>query len=226
MRAGLAVLAGAHEVAGVDGGGGEVPGLAGVAAVSRAPDIAGIGTVGVGGGVAHLLEGVAAVAEVLGAVGDELELAGLHLGAVLGGLEVAQLRGELVDGAVEAAHLGVERVDEAPHEALALVGELGAVRPHTLRQHAEGFAHRVEGVVAVPDVAGVELVALGGCAIEGGVLADGRGYGLPGGLGGIEVLDGGHVDLLDDRIARSGPIPDVMVLWDTRAQRSHRGRKA
>ena len=53
VRAGFAVLPRPHEVAGVDGGGGEVPGLAGVAAAACAPDVAGLGAVGVGGGVAH-----------------------------------------------------------------------------------------------------------------------------------------------------------------------------
>ena len=144
-----------------------------VAAAARAPDVAGLGAVGVGCCVAHLFEGVAAVAEVLRPVGHQLELAGLHLGAVLGALEVAQLRAEPVDAAVEAAHLGVEGVDEAPQQALALVGELGAVRPHALGEDAERFAHRVDGVVCVPDVAGVELAALGGCAEELRVLADG-----------------------------------------------------
>ena len=61
---GLAVLAGALEVAGVDGRRGEMPGLRDVTAAARAPDLAGLDAVGVGGGVAHPLEGVAAVGEV------------------------------------------------------------------------------------------------------------------------------------------------------------------
>ena len=47
-----------------------------VGAASRSPGVAGLGAVGVGHCVAHLLEGVAPVAEVLGAVGHQLELAG------------------------------------------------------------------------------------------------------------------------------------------------------
>ena len=84
-----------------------------------------------------LLEGVAAVAEVLRPVGHQLELAGLHFAAVLGALEVAQLGAQPVDAAVEPSDLGVEGVDEAPEQALALVGELGAVRPDALGQDAE-----------------------------------------------------------------------------------------
>ena len=99
-------------------------------------------------GVAHLLERVAAVAEVARAVGDELQLARLDLGAVLGGLEVAQLRAQPVDAAVEAADLGVEAVDEAPQQALALVGELDPVGRDALGQDAECLGHRVGGVVA------------------------------------------------------------------------------
>ena len=82
--------------------------------------------------------------------------------------------------------------------------------------------HGVDGVVAVPDVAGVELVALGRRAVERRVLADCRGDGV--GFALFDVVDDVHDDLLVDLNARSGPIPDVMVLWDTRAQRSHRGR--
>ena len=60
VGAGLAVLAGADEVAGVDGGGGELAGAAGVGAVAGPPLFAGLGPVGVGGEVAELLKGVAA----------------------------------------------------------------------------------------------------------------------------------------------------------------------
>ena len=186
------------------------------------PHAAGLDPVGVGGCVAHDLEGVAPAAEVLRPVGDELQLAGLDLGAVLPALQVAHLGQQPVGGAVEALGLGVEHVDEAPQEALALVGELEAVRADALGEDAEGFVHGVDGVVAVPDVAGVELVALGGSAVERRVLADCRGDGV--GFALFDVVDDVHDDLLVDLIARSGPIPDVMVLWDTRAQRSHRGR--
>ncbi len=70
MRAGPAVLAGALEVAGLDGGGSQLAGLAGVAAAPRAPDLAGGGAVLPGHRIAHPLDGVAAVAEALRALGD------------------------------------------------------------------------------------------------------------------------------------------------------------
>ena len=63
-------LAGADVVAGVDGGRGEFTGPAAVRSVARAPGIAGLGTVSLGGEVAHGLEGVAPVAEVLDPVGE------------------------------------------------------------------------------------------------------------------------------------------------------------
>ena len=50
----------------------------------------------VGHCIAHPLEGVAAVAEVLGAVGKEFEFAGLDLGAVLLVLEVADAGEEAI----------------------------------------------------------------------------------------------------------------------------------
>ena len=115
VRLGLAVLAGAHEVTGVDGGGGELAGLAGVRSAPGPPCLAGRCQVVLGyANVAHLLEGVASRCEVLCAVGDEFELAGLDLGAVLLVLEVAEAGHEAVCRAVEALSLSVEHVDEAP----------------------------------------------------------------------------------------------------------------
>ena len=191
MRLCLAVLACAAEVAGVDGGGGEPSGLRGVRAVTRAPDVAGLCAVGVGGEVAHLLEGVAAVAEVLRPVGEQLQLPRLHLIAVLCALEVAHLGNDPVDGAVEAGGLGVEHVDEAPHQCLALVGHLCALDGDAVRDDADGLAERLDGVVLVPDHAAVELAALGRAAEQREVLADGRGGGSGCGCGGID-----HDDLL------------------------------
>ena len=173
--------------------------------MTRAPDLAGLAAVLLGHCVAHGLERVAPVAEIAGAVGDQLQLARLDLGAVLGALEVAQIRAEPVDGAVEAADLGVEHVDEAPQQALALVGDLEPIGRDALGQDAEGFADRVGGVVGVPDLAAVELVALGGCAEKGRVLADGGG--LPGALDGVDVLDDAHVALLRDRLHARGRSP-------------------
>ena len=72
-----------------------------------------------------------------------------------------------VGGAVETLGLGVEHVDEAPQQALAFVGELRAVRD---RRPVRGCGRlsltASMRVVGVPDVAGVELVALGRCAVE------------------------------------------------------------
>ncbi len=133
---GLAVLAGADEVAGVDGGGGQMAGLAGVRSGPGPPGVAGLDAVGFGGLVAQGLEGVASVTEAPRAVGRELHLQRPDLGAVLCALEVAEFGGEPVGGAVEALCLSVEHVDEASEEALAFVGHLGAVR-------GDAFGHRL-----------------------------------------------------------------------------------
>ncbi len=176
VGAGLAVLACAAEVAGVDGGGGQLSGLAGMAASPRAPDLAGGGAVLLGHRIAHPLEGVVPVAEVLRALGDAFQFMGVDFGAVLGAFEVAHLRDEPVDGAVEAADLGVEGIDDAPEQALAFVGELEAVGGGALGEDAEGGARRLDGLVAVPDLSGVVLAVLGGSAKELRVLAhDGGG---------------------------------------------------
>ena len=135
---GFRVLPRAHEIAGVDGGGGEMAGAAGVRSVARAPDLSGFGAVGIGGGIAHLLEGVAAAAEVARPVGEQFQLAGVDLGAVLGAFQVAHGGDEPVGGAVDPPHLGVEHVDEPPEQALALVGELGAVGSDVFGHDAEG----------------------------------------------------------------------------------------
>ena len=132
--------------------------------------------VGVGGDVAHLLEGVAPVAEVLRAVGERLQLVRLHLRTVLRLLEVAHLGRDAVDGAVQPLHLAVQHVGQAPHERLALVGHLCAVYGDAVDDDADGFVQRIDGVVFVPDDPAVELAALGRCAVEGHALAD-RGSG-------------------------------------------------
>ena len=175
---GLAVVAGAHEVAGVDGGGGELAGLACVGAAPGPPDAAGLGPVVVGHRVAHQLEGVAAGVEVLGAVGDEFELAGLDFGAVLLVLEVAEVGHEAISSAVESLCLSVEHVDEAPEEAFAFVGELGSDCADAVCEDLEGSVDGVDGVGFVPDVPGVGFVGLGGSGEELSVLADSRHDGL------------------------------------------------
>ena len=136
---GLAVLTGAQVVAGVDGGRGEFAGLAAVRSVARAPGIAGLGAVSLGGEVAHGLEGIAAVAEVLDPVGQEFQFARLDLGAVLFLAEVFHFGRDLVDAAVEALDLGVQRIHEAPEQALAFVGELRAVRCDDTGQDVDRF---------------------------------------------------------------------------------------
>ena len=113
-----------------------------------------------------------------------------------------------------------------PHSRLfALVGELEAVGGDARAEDAEGFAQRGGGFVAVPDLAGVELAALGGCAEQRGVLANHRGGGV---RFGFDVLDVVH-DCLLAVDGRFGPFTVACSLrrmshWDTRAQRSHRGR--
>ena len=120
--------------------------------MTRTPGVAGLAAVGVGGRIAQGLEGVAAVAEVLRAGGEEFEFEGLDRG-LSSRARSCRWRGR---GAV----LGVEHVDEAPEHALALIGELGAVGRDALCEDAEGFAHGLDGVVAVLDVPGIEIVAL------------------------------------------------------------------
>ena len=142
------------------------------------------------------------------------------------GLEVAQVGAEPVDAAVEAPHLGVEGVHEPPEQALAFVGHLEAIRSDALGQDAERFAHRGAGVVFVPDLAGVELVALGLRAEELRVLADRRGHGL---VLGVDAVDIGHDVLLNGSDEPSGPVRRTLptcAYWFTRAQGSHRGRRA
>ena len=129
-------------------------------------------------------------------MGGQLQLQRLDLGAVLRALKVSQFGHELVGGAVESAGLCVEHVDEPPKQALALVGDLEPVGCDALAQDAEGLGDSGQRVVLVPDLAGVELAALGCGAEEGCVVADGRGDGLRFGLDGVDVLDDVHDDLL------------------------------
>ena len=164
-------LLGAQVVAGVDGGRGEFAGLAAVGPVARTPGLAGLGTVSLGGGVAHGLEGVAPVAEVLDPIGEALKFAGLDLGAVLLALEVFHFGRDLVDAAVEALDLGVQCIDEAPKQALTFVGELRAVRCDGAGQDADGFLDPGKGLFLVPDLPIVELIRARGRAEQGGLFA-------------------------------------------------------
>ena len=128
---------------------------------------------------------------------------------------------QLVGGPVEPLGLAVEHVDETPQQALAFVAELRAVRADALGEDAERLVHRVDGIVGIPDVAGVELVALGRRAVERCVLA---GCCCCGMFVRFDGVDDGHDDLPILSCTVRSACPEVMVLWDTRAQRSHRGR--
>ena len=165
------MFTGAQVVAGVDGGRGEFAGLAAVRPVARAPGIAGLGAVSLGGEVAHGLEGIAAVAEVLDPIGQAFEFARLDLGAVLLLAEVFHLGRDLVDAAVEALDLGVQGIDETPEQALAFVGELGAIRGDRAGEDVDRFLDPGKRLVLVPDLAIVELVRTRGCAEQGGLFA-------------------------------------------------------
>ena len=139
--------------------------------MARAPGAAGLGAVSLGGEVAHGLEGVAAVAEVLDPVGKKFEFPGLDLGTVLFLAEVFHFGRDLVDAAVEALDLGVQRIDEAPEQALAFVGELRAVRRDGTGQNVDGFLDPGKRLVLIPDLAVVELFGTRGRAEQGGLFA-------------------------------------------------------
>ena len=135
------------------------------------PGIAGLCAVSLCGEVAHGLEGVAAVTEVLDPVGQAFEFARLDLGAVLLAMEVLHFGRDLVDAAIEALDLGVQRIDEAPEEALAFVGELRAIRCDGAGQNMDRFLDSRKRLVLVPDLPVVELVRTRGCAEQGSLLA-------------------------------------------------------
>ena len=170
MRGGRAVFTGAQVVAGIDGGGGKFAGLAAVRPVARTPGIAGLGSVSLGGEIAHGLEGVAAIAEVLGAIGEAFEFAGLDLGAVLFALEVFHLGRDLVDAAVDTLDLGVQCIDETPEQALAFVGELRAVLGDGTGQDVDRFLDPGKRLLLVPDLAVVELIRTRCAAEQGGLI--------------------------------------------------------
>ena len=141
MRLRLFGLARPEEVAGIDSRRSELRRSAGVRPVPRAPGVAGVLAVTLGGGVPELLEGVAPVAEVLRAIDRPFQFPGLDFGAVLGILQVPQFRGELVDLSVQPHRLHVQPVDEPPEQRLAFVGELGAVGGDLVD---EGFEDGIE----------------------------------------------------------------------------------
>ena len=170
-----AAFAGAHEVAGVDGGGGELACPARVGASPGPPRASGPGFVGPGGEIARLLEGVAAAVEVLGLLGEALEFEGGDLASVLFADEFLELRLDGVGGAVEAGNLCMEAIHEAPKKILALVFELGPVPGDGIGEQGESLADPGEGFLLVPDIAGVGLVGIGPAAMEFEIVADGRG---------------------------------------------------
>ena len=139
--------------------------------VAWAPGVAALGAVSLCGEVAHGLEGVAPVTEVLDPAGEEFEFPRLDLGAVLFLAEVFHLGGDLVDAAVEALDLGVQGIDETPEQALAFVGELRAVRCDRTGQDVDGFFDPGKGFVLVPNLAVVELIQARGRAEQGGLFA-------------------------------------------------------
>ena len=127
------------------------PVLARMRTVTRAPCLSGLDAVAFGGEVAHLLEGVPPVAEVLCAFGQSLQFMGGDFGAILRAFEVAHLRDDLVNGAVDTLGLCVERVDETPQQALAFVGELRAIRRYCLSEDTHGLFDTGQGFVLVPN---------------------------------------------------------------------------
>ena len=139
--------------------------------VARTPGIAGLCAVSLGGEVAHGLEGVAPITEVLDPVGQAFQFARLDLGAVLLLAEVFHLGRDLVDAAVEALDLCVQRIHEAPEQALAFVGELRAVRCDGAGQDVDRFLDPGKRLVFVPDLAVVELIRARGRAEQGGLFA-------------------------------------------------------
>ena len=151
VRLRLFGLARPEEVAGVDRRRSQLRRPASVRPVPRAPGVAGVLAVALGGGVPELLEGVSPVAEVLRALGDPFQLPGLDFGAVLGILQVPQFRRELVDRPVQPHRLHVQGVDEAPQQRLALVGELGAVRGDLVDEGVEDGVEAREGFRLIPD---------------------------------------------------------------------------
>ena len=160
VRLRLLVLSRAEEVAGIDRRGGELRGAADVRAMSRTPGVAGIGSVMFSRGIPKLLEGVAPIAEVAGALDDPLQLPGVDFGPVLRALQLFQLRREPVDGAVQSHGLHVQGVDKAPQQRFPLIGELGAVRRDLIDEGVEDRFQSRQRLVAVPDGTGIGLALL------------------------------------------------------------------
>ena len=172
MRLGLLVLSGAEEVAGIDRRGGELRGAAGVRTVPRTPGVAGIGSIPLGRRIAQLLEGVAPIAEVAGALDDPLQLPGVDFGPVLRALQLFQLRREPVDGAVQSHGLHVQGVDEPPEQRFPFIGELGAVGRDLIDEGVEDRFQARQRLVAIPDGSWIGLALLRRSSEALEVLAD------------------------------------------------------
>ena len=147
-------------------------GAAGVRTVARSPGAAGVFAVPLRGAVPQLLEGVAAIAEVAGALDNPLQRPGVDLGPVLGVLQILQFRREPIHGAVQSHGLHVQRVDEPPQQRFAFVGELGAVGRNFIDEGIEDRFQTRERLVAIPDGARVGFTLYRGSSEGFQVLAD------------------------------------------------------
>ena len=189
--------------------------------VARAPGIAGLGAVSLGGEVAHGLEGIAAVAEVLDPVGEEFQFARLDLGAVLFLAEVFHLGRDLVDTAVEALDLGVQRIHEAPEQALAFVGELRAVRCDGAGQDVDRFLDPGKRsssfqISRLSNSSGPGVAPNRAACSQAIAVCDD-----------VSVLMRFCMILsIAMLLSSEAGCPVVMTLWVTRSQRSHDGRNA
>ena len=151
-----------EEVAGVDRRRGQLVRLAGVAAASRTPGVSGRDAVGVGGGVAQLLEGVAPVAEVPCAVGGQFQFARLDLAepscedcrSRSCGDRRSTARSSLLTWAWKALTMPHSRCSRSS----ASWNPSGVA---SSAKNAERFAYGGDRAVAVEDLSGIELPAFG-----------------------------------------------------------------
>ena len=180
------MFTGAQVVAGVDGGGGEFAGLAAVRSITRAPGVAGLSAVSLGGEIAHGLEGIAPITKVSDSVCDEFQFQRLDLGAVLFLAQVFHLGRDLVYAAVEPLDLGVQCIDEAPEQALTFVGELRTILGDGAGQDVDHFFDPGKCFFLVPNLAIIELVRIRCSAEQGGLVASH--CGLWGRVGADKVL--------------------------------------
>ena len=86
-----------------------------------------------------------------------LQLPGVDLGPVLSVLEFPQLGRQPIDGPVQSLGLHVQGVDEAPEQTFSFVGELGAVGRDLFDEGVEDRVQARQGLVMIPDGAGVGI---------------------------------------------------------------------